>query len=564
MIGWMGEATLIGNSIVSNTAAYAPVAPAEGYGGGVYVYSYGGTLIDNEIRGNVAAVDGVGRGGGVHVGGVLDHNRILSNTASVNGTGYGGGVYAEYVIRFDDNIVQGNTASQNGDGTGGGIWGRYFNQANRNTIVDNAATRGGGIYYASYAGRMMLRDNLLAHNRATGTSGAPPDGGGGIASAADKVEIINNRIISNTASGAGGGVLFTGGTGYVLQDNRVISNTADFGGGVAVYTSTGAISHNRVISNLAYVGGGLYVWGNAQPTVDRNAVLSNTALGFFGAGGGVMVNVDSGIIISLTNNIIARNAAGSGGRGGGVLCWQGNCLLINNTIVDNDRGDYKEGVYLGGNGGTHALWNNIIAGHSTGVELVAGTVALDYNDYFDNDTDVSGAVWGAYRRTDDPHFEDRAGADYHLLLTSPLVDQAASGVAPDHDYDGDPRPHGGGFDIGADEAYATEIFVSANVGSDLTGIGTMSEPFASVTRALTEVRTSGTIYVARGHYTERVTVTRSVDLLGGYHETGWSRDIAANTATLDALGTGTVVIILGEGVEATLEGFTITGGEACL
>ncbi len=564
MIGWMGEATLTGNAIVSNTAAFAPTGLASGQGGGVYVYSSGGTLTDNEIRVNVAAVDGVGRGCGVHVGGALTHNRILSNTASVNGTGYGGGVYAEYVIQFEDNVAQGNVASQSGDGSGGGIWGQYLARAYRNTIVGNVATRGGGIYYTAYSGKLILRDNLIARNRTTGTASDPPDGGGGIASAADKVEIVNNRILTNTASGAGGGVLFTGGASYILQDNQVVSNTAVAGGGVAIYTTTGTISHNQVISNLALFGGGMYVWGTAQPTLDRNVVLSNTALGFSAAGGGVLVNVDSGIVISLTNHIIARNVAGSGGPGGGVLCWKGDCVLINNTIVDNDRGDYKEGVYLASSGGIHTLWNNIIAGHSTGVDLVAGTVALDYNAYYDNDTDVSGATWGAHHRTDDPQFEDRDGADYHLTLTSPMVDQADGGVAPNHDYEGDPRPRGGGHDIGADEAYAAEVYVSANVGSDLTGYGTMAEPFASVTWALTQVRTGGNVYVARGHYTERITVTRGVDLLGGYRETDWSRDIAANTTTLDAQGMGTVVTIQGEGVAVTLEGFTVTGGEASL
>ena len=564
MIGWQGVATLVGNTIVSNTAAFAPTGSAEGQGGGVYAYSYGGTLIDNDIRGNVAAVDGIGRGGGVYVGGALSHNRIVSNTASVNSTGYGGGVYAEYVLQFEDNLVQGNTASQSGDGTGGGIWGQYFNRAYRNTIVDNVASRGGGIYYTPYSGSMMLRDNLITRNRATGTVGAPPDGGGGIMSAADKVEIVDNRILSNTVSGAGGGVLFTGGSAYRFHDNQVVSNTAYAGGGVAVYGTTGIISYNYVISNLAVAGGGIYVWGSAQPVLDGNVVLSNTALGFFAAGGGVMVNVDAGVAVLVANHIIARNAAGSGGRGGGVLCWQGDCVLVNNTIVDNDQGEHKEGVYLASSGGIHILRNNIIAGHSTGVGLVAGTAALDYNDYFDNDTDVSGTTWGAHHRTDDPQFEDRAGGDYHLALTSPMVDQADSSVAPSRDFEGDPRPHGGGFDIGADEAYLAEAFVSSSVGSDLTGEGTMGEPFASVSKALAEVRSGGTVFVGRGQYTERITITRDVDLLGGYRETDWDRDISANVSTMDAQGTGTVVVIWGEGVRATVEGFTITGGETCL
>ena len=563
MVGWRGNVELTGNTILSNTAAYTPTSPAEGQGGGVYVYSSGGALRDNEIRGNVAAWGAVGRGGGVYAGGALYGNRILSNTASVNGVGYGGGVYGDYVTVLDDNLVQGNVASQNGDGTGGGVWAWYLARAEGNTIVGNVATRGGGIYYSTYGGRLSLRQNLIARNQATGTSDSPPDGGGGIASAADEVQMVHNDILSNTAQGAGGGVLFTdGGNEGVFLDNRVISNTAFVGGGVAVYTATVGITRNQIVSNVAVAGGGLMVVGTAQPTLDGNVVLSNTAHGIWGAGGGgVLVSVDSGLSVRLTNHIIAHNAAGAGGPGGGVLCLAGNCELINSTIVDNDRGDHKEGVYLVSTGGSHTLINNIIAGHSTGVWLLNGTATLDYNDYYENGTDVSGTTGGLHDRTVPPQFEDRAGMDYHLALTSPLIDEGDGSVAPDHDFEGDPRPRGDEVDIGADEAYPAEVYVSTIVGSD-SNLGTKTAPFATVTKGLSEVRTSGTVYVARGNYTECVTVTRSVDLLGGYRETDWSRDIGAYVTTLDAERMGTVITVMAPEGRVLIEGFSITGGEA--
>ena len=568
MIGWGAQATLTSNTIVSNTAAHTPTSFSSGQGGGVYGYSASSTLTDNDIHDNVAAVDGSGYGGGAYLGGELSGNRITGNTASINGNGYGGGVYALYVLRCDDNTIQSNVASRTGDGTGGGIWAQYLKQAEGNTIADNTAARGGGLYYTSYLGNLTLRDNLIARNQATGTStAAPPDGGGGIASYADKVTILDNTIVSNTAQSAGGGVLIDGGTEYMLRSNHVATNTALAGGGIHVYTATGTIAHNQVVSNMAVWGGGVYLWGAARPVLESNEILSNTAMGFWGsAGGGISVNVDAGIPVTLTNHIIAHNVAGSGGPGGGVCCWQGDCALINNTIVDNNRGSYKEGVILGNSSyaGTYTLTNNIIVGHSVGVQRDNGTATLDYNAYSDNTTDVSGTTWGAHHRTDAPQFVDRAGQDYHLALTSPLVDVADGNAAPAHDFEGDPRPRGGGFDIGADEAYPAEVYVSANVGSDLTGTGTPAQPFASVTKGLAEVRSAGTVYVARGHYTERITVTRSVALLGGYRESGWSRDIVANTTTLDAQGTGTTVVINGEDTEATIEGFVITGGEASM
>jgi hypothetical protein len=562
---WTSSAILRNNHILSNTAILSTTGLTSGQGGGVDSQHAVELLLEgNEIRGNVAAVRGPGYGGGVYANATLVGNHILSNTASITGTGYGGGVYAYYVIDFDDNLVQGNIASASGDGIGGGLYALYLGRATRNKIIDNVARRGGGIYMTAYVGKQILRDNFVAHNQATGADFAAPDGGGGIASEADWVEITGNKIVSNTAettNGTGGGVQIAGGTRYRLVNNRIAGNTAAGGGGLAVYTATGTIAHNHVFSNLALLGGGMYFWGAASPALDSNYVTSNTALGFFAAGGGLLVNLDAGTPLTVTNHLIARNAAGPSGQGGGVLCGGGDCILLNNTIVDNDRGDYKEGVLLAG-GGKHQAHNNLIVGHSLGISLTDGTLALDYNNYYDNDVDVSGATWGAHHRTDDPQFENRDTGDYHLSLSSPLIDQGKNIVAVSYDFEGDPRPRGTAWDIGADEVYPAETYVSAISGNDLTGSGSQIAPFATLTKGLSETGTGGTIYVGRGHYTERITVTRSVRLLGGHHEADWTRDIPLYTSTLDSQETGTVVFFQGKAVQALLEGFTITGGEA--
>jgi hypothetical protein len=562
---WSANAILIGNTIVSNTAVYSTTGLWTGKGGGVGTeHAQSAVLEDNEIRGNVAAVRGDGYGGGVWANAVLYGNRILSNTASVHGDGYGGGAYAYHVGDFNDNLVQGNVASENGDGTGGGLYAIYLRRAQHNTVVHNVATRGGGIYMAEYLGSQALYANLIAHNQTTG-SGAF-DGGGGIASAADWVEMAGNEIYSNTTAdfGAGGGLLITAGDRYLVRDNRFEANSGGFGGGIAVYTATGTIVQNQIVDNSAPLGGGIYLWGQASPVLDRNVVISNTAQGlFYAAGGGLLINVDSGTPVTVTNHVIARNGAGAGGYGGGVLCWRGDCVLINNTIVDNDRGDNQQGVVLGyAYGGTHHMRNNVVVGHSVGVVLSSGVATLDYNDYYDNVFHLSGTTWGPHHRNDKPQFEDRMAGNYHLALTSPLIDQGDDTVDVPLDFEGDPRPGGGGMDIGADEAYRAESHVSASAGSDLTGDGSPGSPFATVTKGIAETRTGGMVHVGRGLYLERITITRSIHLFGGYHEGDWSRDVAVYVATLDAEGAGTVVLIQGEGVNATVDGFTITGGEA--
>jgi hypothetical protein len=214
---------------------------------------------DNEIRGNIAAVRGEGRGGGVYAGGDLYDNRILSNTASItNGIGYGGGVYAYYVGDFGNNRVQGNVASIWSNGSGGGIYASYLQRAQHNEIVENVARRGGGVYFRAYTGQQLFSDNLVTGNRATGTVFSTWDGGSGIASEADRVEIRRNNILSNTGAYMGGGVLLTGGSRYQMEDNHVAGNTAWFGGGIFIYSSTGSIAHNLILNNAtSNAGGGL-------------------------------------------------------------------------------------------------------------------------------------------------------------------------------------------------------------------------------------------------------------------------------------------------------------------
>jgi hypothetical protein len=63
----------------------------------------------------------------------------------------------------------------------------------------------------------------------------------------------------------------------------------------------------------------------------------------------------------------------------------------------------------------------------------------------DDENDGSDVVEG------DPMFSNPSGGDFHLQSGSPAIDIGSSADAPFDDYDGMPRPQGGGYDIGAFE-----------------------------------------------------------------------------------------------------------------
>jgi hypothetical protein len=63
---------------------------------------------------------------------------------------------------------------------------------------------------------------------------------------------------------------------------------------------------------------------------------------------------------------------------------------------------------------------------------------------------IAGPVMTAGAMNVDPQFVDAASRDYHIVATSPARDMVDSG--PMTDFEGDARPRGMRFDIGADEA----------------------------------------------------------------------------------------------------------------
>lgn len=451
--GFPSSGTLIDNIIISNTAVISPVGSyADGRGGGIW----GGgacelTATGNEIRGNVATLEGEGYGGGVYACGDFYENRILSNTASVNGEGFGGGVYGYYMPDFFDNVVQGNVASDNSDGTGGGIYVQYLKDAHGNTIKNNRATRGGGVFYKEYTGYQRFYQNLVSNNSATGTNIYSEDGGGGISTAADWVEITNNEILTNTGA-LGGGLLVTGGDRYLVDQNQVRGNLAYIGGGLFVYSATGTIEQNKIVDNhTQWWGGGMYLYGKASPVLNGNTIIANSAQGYSNfAGGGIMIAVNADTYVTITNHIIADNWVATE-TAGGVHCLSGTCSLINCTIVDNKLGaNPGEGVRIGAADDVNVVWNSIIAGHNNGIIMGgSATAQIDYNDFYNNSVDVSGASPGSHNLYIDPSFVNWTGGDYHLSVTSQLIDAADSNISAPDDMDGWLRINQP--DIGADE-----------------------------------------------------------------------------------------------------------------
>jgi hypothetical protein len=163
-------------------------------------------------------------------------------------------------------------------------------------------------------------------------------------------------------------------------------------------------------------------------------------------------NTQVGIILAqaastLTNDIIVRNGVSS--PNGGIRIQQINGLAQNLsflTIAYNTAGGSSiaglssdqtvaiSSSILYENNNTSTGVDQMCSGCTATFSLFSGTVPIGMNN-------IGG----------DPLFVDTATDDFHLMPTSPAKDAADSATTVRIDYDGNPRPAGTGFDIGADE-----------------------------------------------------------------------------------------------------------------
>jgi parallel beta-helix repeat protein len=99
----------------------------------------------------------------------------------------------------------------------------------------------------------------------------------------------------------------------------------------------------------------------------------------------------------------------------------------------------------------------------------------------------------------------------------------------------------------------------SEVGHDGTGTGGMDAPFASIDHAVDQTDAGGSVRVAQGTYTENLTLSRTVHLLGGFAADWTTRTLAAYSTIIDGGGSDAVLVIDGD-YGPVVEGFTLFNG----
>ncbi|MCC7352643.1 MAG: hypothetical protein IT330_02715 [Anaerolineae bacterium] len=188
-------------------------------------------------------------------------------------------------------------------------------------------------------------------------------------------------------------------------------------------------------------------------TVRRSQFLRNSA-GSIG-GGGIAQILAVPASLRIENSLFANNTATNsvfGARGASIAISNTNLAqLFYNTFASGTPNPISA---MAAYSGTVSIIDNIISGHAVGVERIGGTVFENYNLFFNNTTNLSGGVTsGGSSLIGNPLFVSPATDDYHLQPGSPAIN-AGTDVLVAVDYDGDPRPLNGGYDVGFDESTA--------------------------------------------------------------------------------------------------------------
>jgi parallel beta-helix repeat protein len=288
-------------------------------------------------------------------------------------------------------------------------------------------------------------------------------------------------------NGHGRGVYFhsSEGTDSVVSGLTIIGGWADEGGGIYCSQSSPTITNCVISGNsicLGCYGGGIYLY-QSSPTI-TNCIISdnravNTAFGpDCGDGGGIYCDEQSSP--TITQCTISENIAWH--NGGGIYC-RNSCPIITNCVISGNEASLGNGggVYLFGSSPT--ITNCTIAENtacSSSDKAGDGIFCAESSPAITNSIvwgeicgrapsvtycDVLGGYEGEGNIDVDPLFV--GSNDYHLTASSPCINAGTSEGAANTDIDGDSRPQGSHYDIGADEYLSGKNTVGYMVTSDL-------------------------------------------------------------------------------------------------
>ncbi len=402
----------------------AAVGNSADNGGGLYVQGGTVTISDSEIDQNEAYY-----GAGM----LLDScaMQISDSSLAENLAGYAGGAIYGYssTLSLDGTELTANEAS-NAYGGGMAIYDSWV-ELTDSAVDDNIASADNGAGVYAYGGTLGLTRSSFSGNSVGGGSG------GGLYALYGTEVVVDDVTFSEnySAYGSGAGInlyysAYMYGTDLYLYDNVVGSGAG--AGFMVEYGGSLSIEGGEIAGNNGYsFGAGLVDGGYAylhQVTVANNDATYVGGLGARDYGG-----------LTLENVVLNGNSdSESSFFGGGITAYNYGAVTGNFVTLVGTNASYALQVksYASLN-----LTNSIVAfNNGVGVDLTqayASYVYGNYNDFYGNSSydvygsnDVEDAVRGRSSISEDPEFVDFSGVpesdDLHLKSGSACEDAGDS------------------------------------------------------------------------------------------------------------------------------------------
>lgn len=420
-------------------------------GGGIYVHAFGRNLI---ISNNILEANQGRHGGGISIGqpvatsGLADqqndnirmhHNRILDS----------GGVFLAGAVgifggadnyRFDHNDVCGGFSAEYG-----GCF-SHWGLSDGAKIEDNrfyycdAVDEGGGVLIAGDptalpplgegSGLVHIERNLIQSNLSW-------DDGGGIRllrTLTDRVNIRNNIIVNNVAADHGGGIALDDASDVVIVNNTIAGNVST----QTAEDSTLGQARGAGITSERHSA--VFVPGDgsafSDPVLFNNIIWDNLAYRWNGTGLVPTAYIDLEVIDGLP----------------------GQCMPVRYSFLSGAYSCTGSGNNIVANGGNAATKTPPAPSPGFIDPLNAGQVDIQVGPGRFNPAELFPTLNRPLRTL-------VGFTDYHVQVgPNPAQDAIDAGTpsrpatatqpavsAPTNDFDGDARPQGAGFDMGADE-----------------------------------------------------------------------------------------------------------------
>ena len=356
-------------------------------------------------------------------------------------------------------------------GNGGGLYAVGANLTLRamsfysNAVTATDYANGGGVYVEG--GVLQVEASKFIANSAWATITTR---GGGLAIFHPISATVTNALFQDNDAWDASGLYFLGAPHTRAPFSLSDSNFLDNGRGNSRDSAFGGYAGALEAANAqAYMNGNSFLNNRAANDYGAVAVFSS-ALEFTGntlAGNETArtagLHLGSVVPFTVTNNIIAANrSAYDWISEPAVLVQGGGGQFMHNTIAQNNS---AYGLLVEG-GASVVLTNTILVSHTLGISVTAGSTAALEGTLWGSGAWANGEKWGGAGAIDtgavnlfgDPDFVDPVSGDYHIGSHSAALN-AGVDAGVKLDIDGELRPLGAGFEIGADEIQGSRLYM---------------------------------------------------------------------------------------------------------